>query len=557
MTLPLATIYAPPVPSSKPAAVLRNLIVDSRTAAPVEAEAPLAALVYEARRQGVTGTLLAAIEEGRLPWAFPAREALIAERRRVLVGTLGQVALAERVASLLAEQGIRSLPMKGVAVVETVCDSEADRPMSDTDLLALERWPDAVALLRRNGFVELGRADHAWALRDPQSDLVVELHRSLTSAAGLFPFDGEELWARRRRGRGQLSALPAAEGLLLQLALHATFQHGFSLSLVQWLDFRRLLEREPIDYDRVRALAERARAETPLAAALLAAEAVVGCPFPPALAPLAQRMPAALREWLRQQLASPSSLVERETARLAAVRWKLLAGRRGELLWRTLVLPETPAGETRLAARLAHAVRRSARLVAGTPRPRRANRVPPSLPPAAAATPDLSTPRSAAAPETADEVGAAEDTLCAFLAEFPEVRLTVTGCCMEPALVHGERVVLVAASRRRPRLGDVVLSRQEEGLRLHRLVWGPPLVAARARWRTKADRGRLLDPPLSAEDVLAIVTQLEERPAIRPRRPARALASLAAAVVARLRYARPLSPKSGAAKASDAGSRSS
>jgi hypothetical protein len=114
------------------------------------------------------------------------------------------------------------------------------------------------------------------------------------------------------------------------------------------------------------------------------------------------------------------------------------------------------------------------------------------------------------------------------------VRLTVTGRCMEPAIAHGERVQLVSASRRPPRVGDVVLSRQKEGLRLHRLVFGPPLAPPGSRWRTKADRGLLLDPPLEAKDVLAKVVSVEGRPGARPRRALHALVSLARGVAARL-----------------------
>jgi hypothetical protein len=106
---------------------------------------------------------------------------------------------------------------------------------------------------------------------------------------------------------------------------------------------------------------------------------------------------------------------------------------------------------------------------------------------------------------------------------------------MEPALRHGEKVLLVGASRRRARLGDVVLTRQKEGLRLHRLVWGPPLARPGSPWRTKADRGRRLDPPLAGADVLASVAAVEGRPKARPRRAARALLSLAGGIAARLR----------------------
>jgi hypothetical protein len=404
-----------------------------------------------------------------------------------------------------------------VALAETVYDVESDRPMSDVDVLALERWPDAVAALRDAGFAEVARGDHAWAFRDSDGGLA-ELHRSVVSAPGLFPLDAEGLWARSRPGRGQLPRLPSAEDLLLQLALHAAFQHGLVLSLVQWLDFRRVLEREPIDPGRLLSLAASARAEVPLGAALLAAEAVARAPVPP---PLRLRLPVGLSRWLEPRLAEPLALVAPAAPDLARLRWELLAGRRTELLWRTLVLPETPDGNGRLPARLAFALGRGLRLAR--------RRRPEPLPVEAH---DLGEPPAGA---VGAEVPFGEDLLRDCLASFPHVRLTVTGRCMEPALRHGEKVHLVGAARRRPRLGDVVLARQREGLRLHRLVWGPPLAAAGSAWRTKADRGRRLDPPLAAADVLASVAVVEGRPDARPRRAGRALLSLAGGIAARLR----------------------
>ena len=89
----------------------------------------------------------------------------------------------------------------------------------------------------------------------------------------------------------------------------------------------------------------------------------------------------------------------------------------------------------------------------------------------------------------------AEELLRECLSAFPHVRLTVTGRCMEPALRHGERVHLVGARRRRPRVGDVVLARQKDGLRLHRLVWGPPLACSGG---AVADEGRPRPPPRPA-----------------------------------------------------------
>jgi hypothetical protein len=346
---------------SKATSLLRGLVTGGQPTAPAAAALPV--LYDEACRQGLATLLLDAIDGGRLPSARPLREALVAERRRILARTLIQCELGARTASLLASRGMRALPLKGAVIAETVCDVESDRPMSDTDLLVLDRWSDAVSALREAGFVELLRGDHAWAFRDPASTQVLELHRSVTSAPGLFPLDREGVWSRRRPGPRQQPFVPSAEDLLLQLALHATFQHGFVLSLVQWLDFRRVLEREAIDFERLRPLAEAARAEAPLVAALLAAEAVVGVPFPEALRAARGRLPRGLRSWLTPRLEAPLGLVTPSAAALGRARWLLLANRRSELLWRTLVLPETPDGDARLAARLSFAVRRAARLV--------------------------------------------------------------------------------------------------------------------------------------------------------------------------------------------------
>jgi hypothetical protein len=504
---------------SKARAFVRELVLQG-SLAPLPTELAPDSVVDAAREQGLSALLLGAIERGAAGWASGLEPALASERRRLLVRTLSQISLAARAIALFAGRGIRALPLKGAVLAESVYDVEAERPMSDVDVLALERFSDAAAVLRAAGFAELARADHAFAFRDPAGGGVLELHRSVTSAPGLFPLDAEGLWQRRRRGRGQLEAWPSVEDLLLQLALHAAFQHGLVLSLVQWLDFRRLLEREAVDVARLADLAAAARAEAPLAAALAVAEAVAGAKVPDALR---AGLPRAAARRLASRLRDPLGFVVPAEPELARVRLELAAGRRLELLWRTLVLPETPQGDARLGARVRFAFSRARRLA------RRAN----AEVVAAPGIHDMGEPAASAAEGV--EVPFGEELLRDCLASFPHVRLTVTGRCMEPAIAHGEKVQLVSAARRPPRLGDVVLARQKEGLRLHRLVFGPPIAPPGSRWRTKADRGMLLDPPLESGDVLAKVVSVEGRPGARPRRALQAFVSLARGLAARLR----------------------
>lgn len=119
------------------------------------------------------------------------------------------------------------------------------------------------------------------------------------------------------------------------------------------------------------------------------------------------------------------------------------------------------------------------------------------------------------------------------LATLQEARLTVTGSCMTPAVRPGDVVTLVASARRRPRVGDVVLSDAAAGFRLHRLVW----ISARGL-RTKADGAPTWDALLSVEDLVATATEVRRGEAVRdPRSGARAVRSLLAVAAAYARAA--------------------
>jgi hypothetical protein len=120
------------------------------------------------------------------------------------------------------------------------------------------------------------------------------------------------------------------------------------------------------------------------------------------------------------------------------------------------------------------------------------------------------------------------------LRDFAEVRLTVSGACMEPALRDGDVVTLVAASRRPPRLGDVVLAAVGDSVQLHRLVW-----AAGGRWRTKADRAPTWDAAVRPPDLIATAVEVHRGELTRkPRSATRLLRSLLAVAAAHLRALR-------------------
>jgi hypothetical protein len=264
-------------------------------------------------------------------------DALRETHHRALVRGVRQLDAAARVAALLRDRGLRSLPLKGAALVERLYDSVADRPMADVDILALDDWPASVRVLRDAGFRDADPADHARSFEDPVSGTVVELHHSVTSCPGLFTVDAEGLWARSVDARGQIARVPSIEDLLVQLSLHAAFQHGLVLTLVQYLDFRRLFERLPPEPGRLLARAEEAGALGALAAAIEAASVVVGLSPAAALAEaLAPLVPRGLRRPIEGARRDPLLLIAPTAAALGRVRWALAARRRLRLLAGTL-----------------------------------------------------------------------------------------------------------------------------------------------------------------------------------------------------------------------------
>jgi putative nucleotidyltransferase-like protein len=457
-------------------------------ATPIESDA----LLRAAREQGVAGLWHEAAAFGA---GSPGLDALESIHQAWLARGLQQLALLDRTREILRAAGLRSVPLSGGAVAERLYTSVGERPMSDLDLLALDDWPAAVRHLREAGYEEEERADHAWSFRAPGVPWRVELHRHLTSCGRLFPADVEGLWARRRDDG------PSTEDLLLQLALHAAFQHGLVLSLVQWYDLRRLLERESVDAARLLALARAMRAERAVGAALHAAECVVGAPVADALrASFIDPLPTPLRPRDARSLVAPVS------PRLARVRWHVARGQRARLLRATLTEgPLQEDGVPRKRSVIARAwslLRRSGR---------------------------SSLSSSASSAPSAVNCPSLEDAVLAdCLSGFDRLRLTVTGECMRPSLEPGDTVVLEPARRTRPRFGDVVLLRHPAGLRLHRLIFCPPLMA----WRTKADRSPFCDPALRREDLLATVVAADPR-RIRARSGWSALKSLAMALAVR------------------------
>jgi hypothetical protein len=316
-------------------------------------------LVAEALAQGVLGLLRAAVGDDPA-WPEACRMRLADLHRALLAQGLAQLELAARATRCLEAAGVHALPLKGAALAERLYASVADRPMGDVDLLVLGGWSKAVNALERAGLRREEQADHAWVFHDPESGGRLELHHGLSSCPGLFPVDAAGLWERRSVGAGPIAWIPSGEDLLIQLALHAAFQHALVLTLIQYEDLRRLLAQ---DLDPALALerARRARAAPAVALVLAASQRLWAAAPPTALASaFAPDLPVGLARWLEGL--PPSALLTPAPAATLRVRWALAAGQRARFAALTLS-PASPAGRESVLRRVARAAARGPGLV--------------------------------------------------------------------------------------------------------------------------------------------------------------------------------------------------
>ena len=301
-------------------------------------EAAARALVEEATRQRVAPLLYAAVTRDTDGWPAAAVLGLRERYHSAFVHGARQLDLAARLMRAFERAGLRVLPMKGVALAESAYDSVAERPMGDVDLLALDDWTESVRLLEEAGLVEGERADHAWSFHDPHGQ-VVELHHSVTSCPGFYPVDTEGLWRRREQTpAASVAWRPAAEDLLVQLALHAAFQHALRLTVVQYLDFRRVAERASISVPRLRDAVETAMAGPAVALSFVVADSIVGLPLAAGEGWPRSELPARLERWLKRGLSEPGAFLL-QPAPTVRLRWELSRGRRWALLKGTLAPP--------------------------------------------------------------------------------------------------------------------------------------------------------------------------------------------------------------------------
>jgi hypothetical protein len=274
-------------------------------------------------RQPVPADVLAALEEAYLTNA--ARNLFVSASLR-------------NVLDALASAQIPAMPLKGAALVETVCPDPALREMLDLDVLVpADRLDAANAALAEIGYRPQyagagSRADHHHdpALITDEQIVAVELHHHIALVGERSHFDVDELWQRARPAAGHL--MPSHEDLLLHVCLHFTRNRlGGSYrrrttggALSQVCDIAWIVGGATVNWDALARAARAYRLDTRVFLALFAAREL-GVAVP--VGALQALRPPGFDPRIGRRLVALRVLRDGQHLPVRSVRWMLAPGR--------------------------------------------------------------------------------------------------------------------------------------------------------------------------------------------------------------------------------------
>jgi len=188
------------------------------------------------------------------PEGDPLREKLLKSYHHAAAKELKRTAACQRVASILRENGVDYVPLKGLFTAFHAYPSPALRPRGDIDVLVrnsdLERLPGIFHQLNWRNADERAHTLHLNALAPPDGSMPLELHFSIfRNRAGAE--QNEKLWALARRDASGNFSLPVEVHLLHTLDNAA--DDGWKFGLKPLFDSAMMAAKFQVDAEKMEA----------------------------------------------------------------------------------------------------------------------------------------------------------------------------------------------------------------------------------------------------------------------------------------------------------------
>lgn len=188
---------------------------------------------------------------------------IFAELKRISKGVLGRNISnydeLKIILKLFERAGIDVILLKGASYIETIYKNIALRPMADIDLLVKEvNLKKTRQLLLQNGYkqkklwYEHPKVDfhHLVPFKNPNNNMLVEVHWSIGMYDQLFNIDMEEVWQRTKivNIENQKMIILSPEDMVLHQCCHIFLQHCGEISLKNLCDLSETIRHYTINW---------------------------------------------------------------------------------------------------------------------------------------------------------------------------------------------------------------------------------------------------------------------------------------------------------------------
>jgi hypothetical protein len=173
---------------------------------------------------------------------------------RTSASNIKKIYSATKILRIFHQEGILTIPLKGMALIETVYKHPAIRPMADIDLLIRqEDTQKAKDILVNMGYTYIDSYRGSIDFTDSGNE-AFDLHSRFTKFEVLFPVDYDEIYSRLRKinfNREIKIGVLCPEHQLIHIALHLAPGLYSGLNFVNLLDMCYLISDQacPIDWE--------------------------------------------------------------------------------------------------------------------------------------------------------------------------------------------------------------------------------------------------------------------------------------------------------------------
>ena len=185
------------------------------------------------------------------------------EHYATVVSNLVKMFAATKIFHELQKENILAVPLKGIALLETVYKDISVRPMADIDIFVKPNGIQTTkTVLEQLGYQHLEFYRGSYNFYNPKNRVIIDMHSKFTRYEHLFQFNYEEIYERltqiKFNEQVQVNIL-CPEHQIVHIALHLSPGLYSDYNLINLFDLYNLISEYPIEWEYLVEFAKRTK----------------------------------------------------------------------------------------------------------------------------------------------------------------------------------------------------------------------------------------------------------------------------------------------------------